>query len=68
MDAEGIYNNVVAEGRLWDNTDSETYTVFYRIDANTIGSIKEMTLTIWPGYSSNGIPRTFHTEFYKWAN
>jgi prepilin-type N-terminal cleavage/methylation domain-containing protein len=47
----------------------ETYTVSYLLDVQSKGrNIKELTLQVWPGYGTNGTPRTFYTELYNWVD
>lgn len=46
---------------------AERYTVTYRLaisPAPFSERIRQLTLDVWPGYSTNGPPRRFYTEVY----
>jgi prepilin-type N-terminal cleavage/methylation domain-containing protein len=46
----------------------EVYTVSYLLGIQQpTGSIKELTLQVWPGHGTNGTARTFYTEIYNWV-
>lgn len=46
----------------------DRYTVTYMLNTQMRGqNIKELTLQVWPGYATNGTPRTFYTEIYDWV-
>lgn len=50
------------------NTEEKTYTVSYILHAaQPEPGIKALTLQVWPGYATNGTPRTFYTELYRWV-
>ncbi|MDF7825578.1 prepilin-type N-terminal cleavage/methylation domain-containing protein [Pontiellaceae bacterium B12227] len=44
----------------------EQYTVTYNLNIQQVGTIKTITLKVWPGYRSSGQPRIFQTEIYNW--
>lgn len=47
----------------------EPYTVSYILHATQPEpDIKALTLQVWPGYATNGTPRTFYTEIYNWVD
>lgn len=68
LESSGQFENIVAP-RFAGNADITTYTVTYRIQAEepVSGELKTLDIDVWPGYSEEGRPRKFHTEFYNWA-
>jgi hypothetical protein len=53
---------------MFGNAEESTYTVSYILDAQAAGSLKALTLQIWPGLGTNGSSRTFYTELYNWVD
>lgn len=50
------------------NNERSTYTVSYILNVTDAGTTKELSLRVWPGFSTNGYPRIFYTEFYNWVD
>jgi len=48
------------------NNPKRSYTVSYIFHIERFDQVKALSLEVWPGYSSNGTPRTFYTELYNW--
>ncbi len=56
------------DGRFTGQSGEGEYTLTYAFTAASPSpSLKELTLKVWPGFGTNGLPRTFHTEIYNWA-
>jgi uncharacterized protein (TIGR02598 family) len=51
----------------FEGSTNENYTVSYILSAQQAETIKTLTLQVWPGFGTNGTPRTFYTELYNWT-
>jgi prepilin-type N-terminal cleavage/methylation domain-containing protein len=46
----------------------QTYTVSYVLHADQpANDTKRLALKVWPGHTTNGLPRIFYTEIYNWT-
>lgn len=49
-----------------DGNPAERWTANYILNLSRSGNILTAQLQVWPGYTTNGHPRTFQSEIYNW--
>lgn len=50
-----------------DGNSRDRFAVTYQLDLSGGDEFIEVTLLVWPGYSTAGEPKIFHTEIYNWS-
>ena len=51
-----------------NNTETFTVTYLLHVTETAPGQTKQLSLSVWPGFTTNGPPRVFFSEIYNWTD